>query len=389
MSQALDLNKVNTILADIISAIDKSKGQLIDIVENAREEHELLKTELNDIKISIERVINEVDRLTIMDKMVRNQLADVSKAFKTHSEVDIKRAYDKAAEVKVALMSATKEEQILKIRRSALEMSLKRALKNIQNAEHVVHQVTIAVTYLRGEILQALDGLGNEGMFIGVKVLEAQENERMRISRDIHDGPAQQIASIVMKADFCERIARNDIEKGLTELAELKDQAKKALKEVRGIIHDLRPMSLDDLGLNETVEAYAMEFSKESGIKVQVKTSRIVSEIEPIIKVAVFRLIQELLNNIKKHSKCSSTVIQLEYGTKYLRLTVVDDGVGFNVENTLATLKKKKISYGLLGIHERVKQFNGDITFSSHIDQGTTVMIKLPVSREVVQDERE
>jgi Signal transduction histidine kinase len=387
MEKGLDIEKVHSIMQEIIGAIDKSKGQLIDIVENAREEHEQLKNELNYIKEDIDRVINDVDRLTIKDKMVRNKLAEVSKSFKLHNEEDIKKAYNTAADVKVELMSASREEQLLKVRRTALELSLKRALKNIQNAEHIVHQVTIAVTYLRGEIMSAIDEMGNEGMAMGIKVLEAQENERMRISRDIHDGPAQQIASIVMKADFCERIARQDIDKGLKELAELKEQSKKALKEVRGIIHDLRPMSLDDLGLNETVETYAMSFSEEAQINVNVKSGRIIVEIESIVKVAVYRLVQELLNNIKKHSKASEVSILLEYGSKYLRLTVVDDGVGFDVESTLEKLKKKHISYGLLGIYDRVKQFNGEIHFYSKIGEGTSVMIKLPVNREVILNE--
>lgn len=387
MSNQIDIEKVNDIMGEIISTIDKSKNQLLDIVETAREEHELLKNELSLIKSEIDRVIGEVDRLTLKDKMVRNKLAEVSKAFKTHSENDIKRAYDAASEVKVEFMSANKEEQLLKIRRTALEMSLKRAIKNIQNAEHVVHQVTIAVTYLKGEILSAIDEIGNEGMAMGVRILEAQENERMRISRDIHDGPAQQIASIVMKADFCERIAKQDVDKGLAELSELKDQARKALKEVRGIIHDLRPMSLDDLGLNETVETYTMDFAKENDIQIHVRTGKIVTEIEPIIKVAVYRLVQELLNNIKKHSKCKNVSIQLEYGTKYLRLTVMDDGIGFDVETTLEYLKKKHISYGLLGIYDRVNQFKGEINIHSKLSEGTTVMIKLPVNREVTKHE--
>ena len=387
MSNQIDIEKVNDIMGEIISTIDKSKNQLLDIVETAREEHELLKNELSLIKGEIDRVIGEVDRLTLKDKMVRNKLAEVSKAFKTHSENDIQRAYDAASEVKVELLSANKEEQLLKIRRTALEMSLKRAIKNIQNAEHVVHQVTIAVTYLKGEILSAIDEIGNEGMAMGVRILEAQENERMRISRDIHDGPAQQIASIVMKADFCERIAKQDVDKGLAELSELKDQARKALKEVRGIIHDLRPMSLDDLGLNETVETYTLDFAKENDIQIHVRTGKIVTEIEPIIKVAVYRLVQELLNNIKKHSKCKNVSIQLEYGTKYLRLTVMDDGVGFDVETTLEYLKKKHISYGLLGIYDRVNQFKGEINIHSKLSEGTTVMIKLPVNREVTNHE--
>ncbi|HSN65090.1 MAG TPA: sensor histidine kinase, partial [Fusibacter sp.] len=111
MDKLLDIDKVNAIMSDIIMTIDKSKNQLLDIVESAREEHEALKSDLNMIKLDIDRIIGDVDRLTLKDRMVRNKLAEVSKAFKTHTEADIKKAYENAAEVKVELMTATKEEQ--------------------------------------------------------------------------------------------------------------------------------------------------------------------------------------------------------------------------------------------------------------------------------------
>lgn len=385
MAKLIDLTEVNKIMGEIIVTIDKSKNQLIDIVETARDEYEMLSQELNMLKNKVDQVIMEVDRLMLKDKLVRRHLADVSKDFNTFKEADIKRAYENATDVKVDLMSAEKEEQLLKQRRSIIEVSLKRSLKNIHNAEQVVHQVTVAATYLKGEILSALGDAGMDPMSIGVKILEAQENERLRISRDIHDGPAQFIASIVMKADFCEMLMQSDVHKGLDELKELKDLSRKALKEVRDIIHDLRPMSLEDLGLSATIESYVFEYGRENGVSVQFKSGKVINEIEPIIKVAVYRLVQELLNNIKKHAQCRNIIIAIEYGTKYMRLTVMDDGIGFDVESTLANLRKKQISYGLLGIYERVEQFKGEIQFHSKSGEGTTVTIKLPVTREVTE----
>lgn len=385
MAKLIDLTEVNKIMGEIIVTIDKSKNQLIEIVETARDEYEMLSQELNMLKNKVDQVIMEVDRLMLKDKLVRKHLADVSKDFKTYKEADIKKAYENATDVKVDLMSAEKEEQLLKQRRSIIEVSLKRSLKNIHNAEQVVHQVTVAATYLKGEILSALGDAGMDPMSIGVKILEAQENERLRISRDIHDGPAQFIASIVMKADFCEMLMQSDVQKGLAELGELKDLSRKALKEVRDIIHDLRPMSLEDLGLSATIESYAFEYGRENNVAVQFKSGKVINEIEPIIKVAVYRLVQELLNNIKKHAQCKNIIISIEYGTKYMRLIVMDDGVGFDVDETLTKLRKKQISYGLLGIYERVEQFKGEIKFHSKVGEGTTVTIKLPVTREVTE----
>ncbi|GAU76369.1 two component sensor histidine kinase [Fusibacter sp. 3D3] len=387
-SKEINIGDVQGIMTKTIQAINESRDQLLDIVETAREEYDLLKVELENLKREIERVISESDRLSIKDKMARNNLANISKAFKTHTEEDIKQAYERAADVRIEFTSIQKEEELLKTRRSMLEISMKRSMKNIQNAEHVVRQVTIAVTYLKGEIFSAIEDMNADSMILGVKILESQETERKRISRDIHDGPAQQIASIVMKADFCERIIRNDFEKGMKELGEMKEATKKALKEVRDIIQDLRPMSLEDIGLNETIETYAMNYGKENQITVKTRIQKMISPVESIIQVAVFRLVQEILNNVRKHAKASQVSIELEYGSVYLRLMIADNGTGFNLEETLKKIKIKHTSFGLLGLYERVNQLRGEIEIVSEIEEGTTFTIKLPINREVILKER-
>ena len=387
-NKAINMDDVQSIMDKTIRAIDDSRDQLLDIVDTAREEYDLLKVELAKLKRDMDRVISEVDRLSIKDKMVRNNLANVSKAFKTHTEEDIKQAYEKASDVRIELTSIKKEEELLNTRRSMLEISMKRSMKNIQNAEHVVHQVTIAVTYLKGEIFSAIEDMGAEGMILGVKILEAQESERRRISRDIHDGPAQQIASIVMQADFCERIIRSDFEKGMRELSEMKEATKSALKEVRDIIQDLRPMSLEDNGLNETIETYAMNYGKENQIAVKTRIKKMTLPVESIIQVAVFRLVQEILNNVKKHAKAKQVNIELEYSAVYLRVMIVDNGVGFNLEDTLKKIKMRHTSFGLLGLYERVSQLRGELEIKSEIGEGTTINIKLPINREVILNER-
>lgn len=382
----IDINKINEIIKKIINEIDNSRTLIFDIVENTREEYELLKARLDDIKKVIDKVIGEVDTLEIQDKVMRKKLATVSKEFTKYTEVDIKNAYDKASEIKVAYKIKQNEEKILREKRTQLELSLKRAINNIKHAEEVVNQVSIALNYLTGDILSVFEGMDkNSEMFLGIKILEAQENERKRISRDIHDGPAQHIANIVMKADICEKIVQDDLNEGLNELAELKEAVQRALKEVRSIIFDLRPMTLDDLGLNQTVRELVKSYN--DGSKIHLKLKSMKTEVESIIQVAVYRIIQEVLNNIRKHAKASNVYLILEYGTKYLRLIISDDGIGFNVDDTLKKVKTKGEHYGLIGIFDRVHQLQGDIHIESKDGAGTIYNIKLPVNREVIKDE--
>ena len=218
--------------------------------------------------------------------------------------------------------------------------------------------------------------------------MEAQENERKRIARDVHDGPAQHMANAVMKADICKMVIERDFNEGLKELEDLKQSVKRALKEVRDIIFDLRPMALDDLGLNETISETVKMIMHETGIELDIKMKPVHKEIEPIIQVAVYRIIQEAFNNIKKHARASHAQIKLDYGTKYLMLVISDDGIGFDVEETLINARNKGISYGLIGIEDRVNQLRGSLKIQSEKGKGTTYTIKLPVNREVIKDEK-
>lgn len=385
----LDIGSINKIIKKVMNEIGSSREQIVEIIDNIRNDQENLKKELEKIRNDTSRVIEEVDELEIQDKAMRKKLAEVSGHFNIYTECDIKAVYEKAADVRIKFFTKQNEERALKEKRANLEIALKRSMDNIEGAEKVMNQVSIALGYLEGDIVSILEGTDQDPeMFIGIKILEAQENERKRIARDIHDGPAQHIANVVMKTDICKMIIQRNIEEGLRELEDLKESVKVALKEVRDIIYDLRPMSLDDLGLNQTISEMVSKIKQESGLEVELKLKTIKTEIEPIIQVAIYRIIQEVFNNIKKHSKARHAQIKLDFGTKYLVLIISDDGIGFDVEETLSRVKTKGTSYGLIGIYDRVNQLQGDIDIKSSRGKGAVYNLRLPISREVIRDEK-
>jgi len=146
-------------------------------------------------------------------------------------------------------------------------------------------------------------------------------------------------------------------------------------------------MSLDDLGLNETIKETTRAINLELGININLQLKPIKDEVDPIIQVAVYRIVQEVCNNIKKHSKAKNVDIKFDFGIKYLILYICDDGVGFNVEETLNRAKTKEFTYGLVGIYDRVKQLQGKINIKSSHGKGTCYIIKLPINREVIKDD--
>ena len=384
----IDIKEVKQIIKKVIEHINTSRVQIFNIVDNVRSEYENLKLELAMIKDQINKTIQEVDLLEKQDKIMRQKLVDVSKNFNVYSEAQVKDVYESASDMRIKFITKSNEERALKEKRTRLEKDFKKLIDTLESSEKIVNQISIALGYLEGDVFSKLANTEkNSELFIGIKILEAQESERKRIARDIHDGPAQHMANVVMKVDICKKIIQRDVEEGFRELEDLKESVKVALKEVRNIIFDLRPMSLDDLGLNQTIAQTVKIISEETGLNIELKLKPMKNEIESIIQVAVYRIIQEVFNNIKKHAKAIDVVVKLDYGTKYLMLIISDDGIGFNVEETLKSVKTKGSSYGLIGILDRVNQLQGEINIDSSKKMGTVYKVKLPINREVIKDE--
>ena len=376
--------KVNEILENTINSIEHSKDEIIEITEHARQECIKVEEELNEIKLKVETVIEEVDTLIIDEKRGRAHLANVSKNFNTYGEEVIKDAYDRANELRVQLLIKQEEEKILRERRTEKELSLKSILEVYERAKNVGKSVKIASEYLKGnldDIIFTMDDL-NKKQLLGIKVIEAQEEERQRLARDMHDGPAQSMANIVVKAELCEKLMEIDKERSKGELKNLKGIAKYALEDIRKTIYDLRPMSLDDLGLIPTLERYICNFNNDSSINVELKILGNIYELESAIEIAIFRVIQEGLNNIFKHSKANNATISIEFLLDRLNISIIDDGLGFDVKEINSTGSNINSGFGLINIRERVELLGGTFHIKSLPGSGTKLIIFLPIIEE-------
>lgn len=386
-SALVDASDIKRIVDKTVQMIENSKNEIFRIVESARDEVERIKKELKSLSLRIQTVIQEADHLEAMDKVARQHLVHVSRDFKNYVEKDIKEAYEKASDIRLKHTMKQMEEKNFREHRAQLEQQLRKAQSVLESAERLINQVGVAMQYLSGGITEIHNTDTDESIYWGIKVLEAQEEERRRISRDIHDGPAQSMANIVLKAEICKTLMKRNVEMGLNEMEGLKDTVRNTLRDIRKIIYDLRPMSLDDLGLIPTLRRFLTEFSDETGIQTEIQTVNKADEVEKIIQLALFRLVQEVTNNIQKHAQAKKVDVTLNFGTKYLQLDIQDDGKGFDVEATLERCRNEGNNFGLLGQIERVKQFHGEIIIKSDLGKGTHTQIRLPVSKEVMRDD--
>ncbi|OCA88979.1 sensor histidine kinase [Pseudobacillus wudalianchiensis] len=372
---------LDTILRKMIVTVDQSKGELFAIAEQSRRDYESLLGELEQVRIQVHTLIAEQDDLEQKVRIARNRLSEVSRNFHTYSEEAVRKAYEKAHDLQVTLLVSRQKEKQLLEKRNDLERRLSTIESTIDRAEHLVSQVSVVLNYLTQDMKQIGEVLEDARLKqeFGLQIMEAQEEERKRLSREIHDGPAQMMANVLLRSDLIERLYRErGVNEAFKEIRNMKQMVRSALYEVRRIIYDLRPMALDDLGLVPTlkkylatVEEHVQSLNKQT--KIQFINMGDERRLPSKLEVAMFRLIQESVQNALKHSEASSITVKLEIKAHQVLAVIKDNGRGFDIR------EKKSSSFGIMGMKERLELLEGDLSIHSKPNDGTLVMIRVPI----------
>lgn len=377
MSPKIDVKTLDEIIARTAAIIQQNKTQIFDIYEAARMEMESVKRKVDRIKQEMADMIFMVDDLENRDRQARIRLMEVSRNFKVFTEEDIKKAYEEASNVKSELAVAMLKEQDLRRQRDEAENRLKALRDMVAKAEALVSQVSVVIDYLGSQMGQVIDEVESlqQRQFLGVKIIKAQEEERLRVSREIHDEPAQVMANVIFKAELCERLIDTDVERAREELKALQEQVRKCLKETRKIIFNLRPMTLDDLGLAPTVRRLLDSIKERTSIITEIKIlgeeKRLVSHIE----ISLFRIIQEALKNSEKHGKATVIKVVIEFRYNFISAIIEDNGCGFGV----TAEEENHDNIGLIAMRERAELLGGEINIKSEPGNGTKVYVKVPI----------
>lgn len=213
------------------------------------------------------------------------------------------------------------------------------------------------------------------------RTVAAQEEERRRVATEIHDGVTQQLISIWYRVQACERLLERDVPAAKAELEVAKSLIGEALDEARSAIYDLRPATLDDLGLVPAIEALAR---RTFGPEVEVNVATDIQPHPTHLETAVYRICQELLNNVRKHAGARHVEVNLKAERDEIRMIVIDDGRGFDVEAYRSL--RPETSFGLAGVSERLAMVGGTLTLSSAPGHGTRAEIRIPVERPGLKD---
>jgi two-component system sensor histidine kinase DegS len=380
LPEALDFSIIDRIIKETMAAIESSKESLFDIAETAKSVQSKMQSDLEKVNEEVKKVIIEVDNLEIKYKHARLRLMEVSRDFSRYTEEDIKRAYAHAQELQIKLAVERERESGLRLKRDELSRSIVKVNEMAHKADELVSKVDIALTFLNGnlnEFSQQMEGI-QQKQLIGGKIILAQEEERKRVAREIHDGPAQTMANVVLRAELCEKLLTTNRDEVTTELRDLKKVVKESLQEIRRIIFNLRPMTLDDLGLIPTVRRYIEELKVRENFNVQLEIHGEEQRLKNTYEVALFRLIQESLNNARKHAKANKIKVNINTTETDISVSISDDGKGFDLEKVMNEAVGKE-SFGLLSMKERIELLNGSLNIDSTIGVGTTITVCIPL----------
>jgi two-component system sensor histidine kinase DegS len=272
-------------------------------------------------------------------------------------------------EMKMAYDSALDAQQRLFVMRGQLE-KLQNDKAHLEKYKTVLEQTNSTT----GALSDSSTASTMKSQMSGIEmIVNAQEAERQRLSRQMHDGPAQALSNFILQTEIAMRLLDADPAQAKDELGSLKSSAMGTFQKVRNFIFELRPMMLDDLGLVPTLKKYSDAFKEQSGLDVNIVVTGAERRLEPYLEVMVFRAVQELLGNASRHSQATSLKVQVDLGNDIIRVSVDDNGKGFDPE-----ILKQSSNLGLKLIRERAEMLGGSFEIDSAAGTGARISFSVP-----------
>lgn len=380
------------ILTNTIHTIEENKTQIFEIYESARREVENSKKVLADLKLKAHQTIDRVDELARKEQQEKQHLVLVSSNFQDYSEEKIRESYEAVRDVQVALGVEREKEQNLRHQRDKLELRLRHLQVMLMQAEHLVLAIGSVLSYLSSEVSGVVWKIEavQKDKFVGARIIKAQEEERYRVSREIHDGPAQDLANLIFQTSIAEKLIDYDPEEAKHTLQELRQQIRECLASVRQVIFDMRPMALDDLGLAPALNQLVGRLSSRGILSTELSVDGRSYELPKHVEIAVFRIVQEALNNVAHHAGTDKARVRLLYTRAALSVLIEDAGVGFDpdAEPELPGLSEDGSEmveegadhvgqFGIVGMKERAKIIGAELNVLSAPGKGTRVHLRI------------
>lgn len=337
------------------------------LVEECQRELQQAEKELKEIEILIRQSSDEVERLAQRNAQLATRVRQVEMNIDTYPRQDIMEIFSAAQDAQTRLF----------MMRGQMEQ-LQAKQRSLQRYAELLRRVLDATKGLAPDAVPAKSRPGTGPLEILAQIIEAQEEERRHLARQMHDGPAQSLTNLILQAEIVERLYDSDPGAARAELSNLKNAVTATFQQIRDFIFDLRPMMLDDLGLVPTLRRYVQAFEGKTGVATSLSLLGKERRLPGHAEVVVFRGVQALLDNVHRHAAATHAQIVLNMEEDRVAVAVEDDGSGFNPEEVLQGDQRHR--GGLTSLRERVRMLGGDLSVESGIGRGTRVRFHIPLT---------
>ncbi len=332
------------------------------IGQELKNELEQSRRTLRETIMMVEQSQAELAKLNQRNATVSGHIQQIQAQLENTSKTEIRSVYASALDAQYRLLVMKGQLDKLQSDRTNLEALIKYLEKALQLISEMAHRSDQGAT-TQAAALETM--------------ITAQEAVRQRLSRQMHDGPAQALSNFIVQTEIATRLFEIDPNRARDELNKLKETALSTFQKVKAYIFELRPMMLDDLGLIPTMKRYCKSSKEQTGVEVNFSLKGKEKRFEPFIDIMIFRAVQELMGNVYRYNLDSGGKIVINVSftidDNTIRVSVSDNGKGFNPEKALSGE-----GLGLRLIRERVEMLGGTMDIESAVGQGSQISFQIP-----------
>lgn len=350
--QEVDPKILDKLLLKLIENLEKGRDNIYLLAEAINHKIQGLQLEIKDLNLTLAQ----------LDQVFGGNIPD-GKAGNKREDSNTKR-----------------QPELIKLQqiRDDLLWQLESLRVTYRNAYEYMDTTHMALRVLQGQLTKFDQPQADvpPGLERALWLLESQEVERRKISRELHDGPAQTLAAVLMELDYLQRLGDQDPDSLRPKLDLVKKMSRDCLDEIRRIIFDLKPALLDP-DLHHTLQEYLRDIQLKYNLEIEFSLIGDKKKYGLVLAGSIFRIVQEAISNIHKHAGTQKAMVRLEDNGQRLTLIIKDQGIGFDLQQ-----QTPEESYGLLGIKERVQLLGGVMEIHSQPGAGTQIIIIVPLEGE-------
>jgi two-component system, NarL family, sensor histidine kinase UhpB len=257
---------------------------------------------------------------------------------------------------------------------------LGKVMRRVQGGERSLRAPTTGVDPEADQLARTfntmLEAIDDATRLRASQIINAQEQERKRIARELHDETSQVLTSLLISLAILEESITT--QEARDRIADTRKLAHQTLRAIRNLSIDLRPSALDDLGLLPALRWYVKEYQQKCSIEVEFAAQGFKQRLPAEMETALYRIVQESLTNTARHSNAHKVLITMKEDADAVYVTIIDDGNGFDIGTLLKTPDQER-GLGLAGMNERAVLLDGSLTIHSHPGQGTTIRVRIPL----------